>query len=85
MQRSAACDKLCGGLMEFVSEYEATKQDLLNGPFSEGVLTPILDAWEKQIYNATLEAAKKHDDAIVEFVWNQNMKALRESLDFARN
>ncbi len=84
-QRSAACDKLCGGWMSFDEEYEELKTFFINDVFSEEKVNALLDQWENQIRSATKEADVLHDDALNIFAWEAALLYLKESLAYARN
>lgn len=84
-QRSARCDRLIGAWSTFADEYQSAWTAFLDGPFSEQSTEAVLDEWAAQIKDATVEAAKTHDDALAVESWNGALLAMRSSLEVARN
>lgn len=84
-QRSAACDKLIGGWAMFEDEYDQLLQQFKEGPFSEAQVNSLLDAWEAQIRDATIEASQMHSDAVSEGTWQFALNKLKGQLEYARN
>ena len=69
-QRSAACDKLIGGWAD-LDGFEERLEEFKEGPFSENQINLVLNAWENQIRDATIEADQTHDDALSVTIWEQ--------------
>ena len=44
-QKSAACDRIVGGLARFEVEYQQLKDILINGPMSEQTVNLLIDQW----------------------------------------
>jgi len=84
-QRSAACDKLTRGWTLYEDEYEALKQEFINGPFSEESIDSVLELWSAQVREATIEASELFGDAISLETWEQSVNSLRAQCDVARN
>lgn len=84
-QRSAACDKLTRGWTLYEDEYEALRQEFIEGPFSEASIDNLLETWSDQIREATQEAFDSFDDAISIETWEQSMSTLKTQCDIARN
>ncbi len=84
-QRSAACDKLTAGWVQFDEEYNQMMTKFMEGPFSEAIVDAQLDAWSAQIRAATTEANQTISDAITVIGWESAMRELRSSLQFARS
>jgi len=83
-QRSAACDKLTAGWVSFADEYDQALAQFKEGPFSAIQVNTMLNAWETQIRNATVEAHQVHDDAITESEWESALNYLKVKLAYAR-
>ncbi len=83
-QWSAACDKLTAGWVSFSDEYEQTLTQFKEGPFSEAQVTMLLNAWEAQVRDATLEADQAHVDAISVAEWEGALSGLKAQLKWAR-
>lgn len=84
-QWSAACDKLTMVWTTYEVKYAQAKQNFLNGPFSESNVNQLLNSWQDQIREATLEASEAHSDAINTSQWENAINELRSQLEFARN
>jgi spore coat protein CotH len=84
-QKSAACDKIVGGLAKFTTRYQELKDSLVNGPLSEAVVNAKIDLWCQQIRNATIEASNTHNDAIDLSSWENEIINLKAQLTYARN
>lgn len=84
-QKSAACDRIIGGLARYDSKYQQLKDSLINGPMSEDVVNHLIDQWANQIRNATLEADEKHVDALKLSNWENSIIELKAQLEYARN
>lgn len=85
LQRSAACDPLTKGLSLFEAEYEQIKNEFKQGPLNIVNANAMLDKWETQVSEATVEASNMHDDAISNGQWNQALNTLKNQLEIARN
>lgn len=83
-QRSAACDRLIAGLALFDVEYQAAVNQLLDGPFAEGVIEAKLDEWSAQIEDSTSESYALHPDTVNPDTWRASVADLRASIAFAR-
>jgi len=83
-QRSAACDKLTGGWATFTQEHERIQAAFMAGPFSAEQINALLDSWEVQIRDATVEAAEAHEDALSITKWEAAVNKLRQDLEYAR-
>ena len=84
-QKSAACDRIIGGLARYEVEYQQIKDSLKNGPMSEFVVNTLIDQWQAQITNATLDAHQMHDDALNPSTWQNAIIELKSQLEHARN
>lgn len=84
-QWSASCDKLTGGWASFEEEFEAKKEQFINGPFAAAQVDELLETWSNQIRAATIEANNAHPDAITEAEWNAALKKLKQQIEYARN
>ncbi len=84
-QKSAACDRIIGGLARYEVEYQQIKDFLINGPMSEFVVNTLIDQWQAQITNATLDAYQMHDDALNPSTWQNAIIELKSQLEHARN
>lgn len=84
-QKSAACDRIIGGLARYEVEYQQIKDSLINGPMSEFVVNTLIDQWQAQITNATLDAHQMHDDALNPSTWQNAITELKSQLEHARN
>jgi hypothetical protein len=83
-QRSAACDKLIAGWASFTEEYNESKNEFKQGPFSEETVNTLLDSWSEQIRDATIEASVSHFDALKPDAWENALDELKEQLEYAR-
>ena len=84
-QKSAACDRIVGGLARFKVEYQHLKDSLINGPLAEQSVNNKIDQWVNQIRNATIEASQIHNDALPISTWEDAIFKLKSQLDYARN
>jgi spore coat protein CotH len=84
-QKSAACDRIIGGLARYEVEYQQIKDSLINGPMSEFVVNTLINQWQAQITNATLDAHQMHDDALNPSTWQNAIIELKSQLEHARN
>ena len=84
-QKSAACDRIIGGLARFKVEYQHLKDSLINGPLAEQIVNYQIDQWVTQIRNATIEARQIHNDALPISTWEDAVTQLKSQLDFSRN
>ena len=84
-QKSAACDSIIGGLARYEVEYQQIKDSLISGPLSEFVVNTLIDQWQAQITNATIDAHKMHDDALNPSTWQNAITELKSQLEHARN
>jgi len=84
-QKSAACDKIVGGLASYEDEYNAIKEAFKQDVFSETQINAQLDKWANQISDATLEAHSLHDDAISATQWQTGLQTLKNQLRTSRN
>ncbi|MDG2343467.1 MAG: CotH kinase family protein [Flavobacteriales bacterium] len=84
-QKSAACDRIIGGLARYDSKYQQLKETLINGSMSEQTVNPIIDEWANQIRNATIKADQEHNDALKLSNWEEAVVDLKTQLDHARN
>jgi len=84
-QKSAACDKIIGGLSRDTIKYQQLKDSLCNGPMSEAIINQKIDHWADQIRNACVEANQLHQDAILISEWENSIIKLKEQLEFSRN
>lgn len=84
-QKSAACDKITGTWASYEEEYENRLTEFKETAFSESEINALLDTWEEQIRDATLEANQAHEDAISVNNWESAMSDFRNRIDFARN
>ena len=84
-QKSAACDKLIGGLNLYTEKFNQLKTNLLNGPLSITEANAKIDEWANQIRNATQEAAELHSDAISIEYWEASVENLKAQLAHARS
>ena len=84
-QKSAACDRIIGGLARYDSKYQQLKESLINGSMSEQTVNPLIDQWANQIRNATIEADQEHNDALKLSNWEDAVVDLKAQLDHARN
>ena len=85
VQKSAACDKIIGGLARYELKYQQLKDSLINGPMSEFVVNSLIDQWQNQITNATIEAYQMHSDALNPTTWQNAVIELKSQLEHARN
>lgn len=83
-QKSAACDKIIGGLSKFETQFDAIKEILISGPLAKTAVDVKIDQWALQIRQATSEAAGLHDDAISVAQWEDGIEKLKTQLDYAR-
>ncbi len=84
-QRSAACDKLTSGWVQFQDEYEQKKREFIEGPFKESTVNALLDQWFLQIREATREADEQIPDAVSMSAWEASFNELKSNLNIARN
>ena len=84
-QWSAACDKLTKVWATYDDEYDQTKQALINGPMSADNVNRLLQFWQDQIRDATLEAHEQHIDAVSLNQWEEAVIELQSQIDFARD
>ena len=84
-QKSASCDRIIGGLARYKLKYQQLKDSLINGPMSEFVVNTLIDQWQTQITNATIEAHQMHNDALNPSTWNNAVIELKSQLEHARN
>ena len=84
-QKSAACDRIVGGLARFKVEYQHLKDSLINGPLAEQTVNNKIDQWVNQIRNATIEASQIHNDAVPISTWEDAIFKLKSQLDYVRN
>ena len=84
-QKSAACDRIIGGLARYKAKFQQMKDSLINGSMSEQTVNPIIDQWANQIRNATIEADQEHNDAIKLSNWEDAVVELKAQLEHARN
>ena len=84
-QKSAACDRIVGGLARFKVEYQHLKDSLINGPLAEQTVNYQIDQWVNQIRNATINAGQIHNDALPISTWEDAISKLKSQLDYARN
>ncbi len=84
-QKSAACDKLIGGVNLYTEKFNQLKTNLLNGPLSITEANAKIDEWANQIRNATQEAAELHSDAISIEYWEASVENLKAQLAHARS
>jgi hypothetical protein len=84
-QKSAACDRITGGLARYDSKYQQLKDSLINGPMSEHTVNTLIDLWANQIRNATIEADEQHNDALRLSNWENSIIELKTQLEYARN
>jgi spore coat protein CotH len=83
-QWSAQCDKLTATWASYTDEYAQKKSKFINGPLSAERVNPLLDKWQEQIKNATIEAKSFHEDAPSIRRWEAAIVELKEQLDYAR-
>ena len=84
-QKSAACDRIVGGLARFKAEYQHLKDSLINGPMAEQTVNLLIDQWVNQIRNATIDANQLHTDALTITDWENAITRLKLQLEHARN
>ena len=84
-QKSAACDRIVGGLGRFEVEYQHLKDSLINGPLAEQTVNLLIAQWVNQIRNATIEANQLHNDALTLTDWENAITRLKSQLGHARN
>jgi len=84
-QKSAACDKIVGAWASYEEEYSTRLTEFKESAFSETEINTLLEAWEEQIRDATLEANQAHDDAISVNSWENAMNSFRDRINYARN
>ena len=84
-QKSAACDRIIGGLARYDSLYQQLKESLINGSMSEQTVNPLIDQWANQIRNATIEADQEHNDALKLSNWEDAVVELKAQLEHSRN
>ena len=83
-QKSAACDKIIGGLAKNMLKYQQLKDSLISGPMSQAIVDAKIDEWVNQIINATIEANQIHNDAISIAEWQNEIIELKNQLEYAR-
>ena len=84
-QRSAACDPVFAAWATFDDDYRRLRDEFLDGPFTEKLVTAQVEAWVAQIADATTEAAEAHDDAVSVSKWTGAVDELLADLDHARS
>jgi hypothetical protein len=84
-QKSAACDRIIGGLARYDSKYQQLKDSLINGPMSEHTVNTLIDLWANQIRSATIEADEEHNDALKLSNWENSIIELKAQLEHVRN
>ena len=84
-QKSAACDRIIGGIARYKNEYQVLKDSLINGPMSEQIVNTLIDQWSNQINDATNQANQIHSDAIDLIEWSNALNDLKNQLEFSRN
>ncbi len=85
-QKSAACDKLINGWVQYSSEFEQIKQEFKQGPMSQNDVDALLVKWQAQIGNTTEEAYQIYgSDAISSSQWMNSVEELKIALTMARN
>ena len=84
-QKSAACDRIVGGLGRFEVEYQHLKDSLINGPLAEQTVNYQIDQWVTQIRNATIDADQLYSDALTITDWENAITRLKSQLKHARN
>jgi spore coat protein CotH len=80
LQRSAACDKLTAGWVQFDELYQLKRAELMAGPFSEANVYKLIDEWSEKIKGATIEAQQTHEDAITVEQWEKALVQLKEDV-----
>lgn len=83
LQRSAACDKLTAGWVQYYELYQQKRAKLMAGPFSEANVNRLIDEWSKKIRTATIEAHEAHDDAVTEEQWEKAITQLKDDIRIA--
>ncbi len=84
-QKSAACDRIIGGLARYDAKFQQMKDSLINGSMSEQTVNTQIDQWANQIRNATIEADQEHNDALKLSNWEDAIIELKAQLEHARN
>ena len=77
-------DRIIGGLARYELKYQQLKDSLINGPMSDFV-NSLIDEWQTQITNATVEAHQMHNDALNPSTWQNAVIELKSQLEHARN
>ncbi len=84
-QKSAACDRIIGGIARYKIKYQELKDSLINGPMSEQIVNTLINQWTNQVYNATQQANQIHNDAIDLIEWSNAVNDLKNQLEYSRN
>ena len=84
-QISAACDPIIGAWASFDEDYDRLREELISGPLAAENVDPLLEEWEAQIREATLEASETHDDALTIEEWEAALTDFKEALEFTRS
>ncbi|MBK8564951.1 MAG: CotH kinase family protein [Saprospiraceae bacterium] len=84
MQRSAACDKLTAGWASFEEEYAEKLLHFKTTVLAPENIDPLLDAWERQIMDATSEADAAYNDAVTVYGWQSALDKLKAQVEHAR-
>jgi len=84
VQKSAACDKLTAGWVQYEEEFRQLKEEFIDGPLSEESVNRMIDKWTEQIRPATLEAQNTHSDALPVATWDNEIDLLKVQLATAR-
>ena len=85
VQWSASCDKLTQSWASNNELFSEKRNQLINGPMSEATVDQMIQEWQNQIRDATLEAGDLHGDAVSLGSWEGSVIDLKEQLEFARN
>ncbi len=83
-QRSALCDPVFAAWFQLDDRYQALREEFLAGPFSEPLVTEMVEKWRAQIESATNEASEAHGDAIIPTAWQRAVDQLLQKVAFAR-
>ncbi len=81
-QRSAACDNIVKGWIEYDAEYKSAQEKLLNGPMAQA--KGMIDIWADQISGAVKEAYTIHADekkALSVENFNEGIDDLKDMID----
>lgn len=84
-QWSATCDKLTAAWADFDVNYQQKLNEFKNGPLSFSQADVMLDKWEAQIQDATLEADDLYIDALNFSEWQSKLAELRGQIEHARS